>query len=148
MLTAGTLSSFPLRKHGASTHKLLPAWARCWCIFGAMVDSGKGVGGRGGKDAGSWQHYPLLFLSEELDPDSSCWVCPKLLTEEELNYRLCYSSKDQLKKKQIPLNSTISFSVLPHCPQNILHVISFHFFYWRRNSARLQLPYEELNHTA
>lgn len=38
-------------------------------------------GERGGKDSGSLQCHPLLFLSEDQTLDFSCWVCPKLLAE-------------------------------------------------------------------
>lgn len=44
------------------------------------MDGGSG-GGWSGKDGGSLQYYPLLFLLEDQAPDSSCWVCPKLLAE-------------------------------------------------------------------
>lgn len=43
-----------------------------------------------------------------------------LAIEDGLNYWVF--CKDQLKRKQILLNSTFSFSMLLHCPQNIFHV--------------------------
>lgn len=52
-----------------------------------------------------------------------------LAVEDGLNYWVFCSFKDQLKKKQIPLNSTFSSSMLPHCPQNIFCVFrQFQFF--------------------
>lgn len=100
-----------------------------------MVEGGSrgSKGERGGRDSGSLQCHPLLFLSEDQTPDSSCWVCPKLLAEAG-----CWrwakllgilQFKGQLRRKQIPLNSTFSFSLLLHCPKNIFHVFrQFQFF--------------------
>lgn len=53
-------SSLPLRNDGGPSHKFLPALARC-CLFGAMTDRRCG-GRRDGKNGGSLQCYPLLFL--------------------------------------------------------------------------------------
>ena len=44
-----------------------------------------GGGERGGKYGGSWQHWPLPFLLEELDPDSSCGRGAELQVVLEVN---------------------------------------------------------------
>lgn len=83
---------------------------------------GGGEGERGGKDRGCLQCHSLLFLSEHQLPILLAGCFPSFLlslaVEDGLNYWVFCSSKHQLKKKQIPLNSTFSFSMLPRCPQS------------------------------
>lgn len=87
---------------------------------------GGSEGERGGKDRGCLQCLSLLFLSEDQLPILLAGCVPSFLlslaVEDGLNYWVFCSSKHQLKKKQIPLNSTFSFSMLPRCPQSIFRV--------------------------
>lgn len=102
--------------------------------LGATMDGGGGSeGGRVGRTVAAcdatlfcfFQRIKLLILLAGCVPS----FLLSLAVEDGLNYWVFCSSKDQLKKKQIPLNSTFSFSMLPHCPKNIFHVFSFSFFH-------------------
>lgn len=116
ILTASTILSFPLQgsmkamsQVSAFVGKMLVhlcSHAGWWVTDGAR--------GRGSRQ--HLQSYTSLFLLEDQVPDSFCLACPKLFAESE---GLDYPPKGQLKRKSVPLNTTISFSLLPHCPYNI-----------------------------
>lgn len=109
---------------------MVRGWGGCWGRWMmAGVVSEKGVVRTGASRNATlfclfWR-IKLLILLAGCVPS----FLLSLAVEDGLNYWVFCSFKDQLKKKQIPLNSTFSSSMLPHCPQNIFCVFrQFQFF--------------------